>query len=200
MGTTAEAIEALDAGVFVSPKITPEIAAQAHTLTALAHTFKVTPEALILVLDKLLAQRISHERAGAAESEEELLRLRGVRQAERILNEIGATLSSEEVAERLGITRQAVNDARKRGALLAFSQPVGRGERYPLWQFDGMIVRPWVPKLIQLLGNGFPALSFLMAKRTSLGGHRHLDLSLSGDEAVIQKMLDQAGRIGNPAA
>ena len=148
-----------------------------------------------MALDRLLSKRLS----SLAEMRR-ILSVRGDRQELDLAQRSGAALSAVEVAERLGRTRQGVNEAKKRGALLAFSSPFERGDRYPLWQFDGPAVRPWIPKLIALLGNGYPCLSFLLGRRTSLDGRSYLDLVAAGDENAIIGMLALAGRRGDAAA
>ena len=126
-----------------------------------------------------------------------VLRRHGARLMAGMVQEIGATLSVAQVASRLGIAHWEVNDAKKHGELLAFSFPEGSGERYPAWQFSGKTVRLWIPKVIEMLGNGFGALSFLLTHRISLGGHRYLDRALSGNQEVIDEMLARAARLND---
>lgn len=60
-------------------------------------------------------------------------------------------------------------------------------------------MRPWVEQLVECVGNGFDALSFLLARRTSLDSKRFLDLAISEDEKGIQEMLALAQRSGDAA-
>jgi hypothetical protein len=78
------------------------------------------------------------------------------------------------------------------GRLLAFTMPIDRADRYPAWQFRGRYVRSWIPQVVALLGNGYPALSFLLERRPALEGHNYADLALSGNEEFISRMLASA--------
>ncbi len=175
------------------------IAEQADKIQQVVDAFNVPVEAVAVLAERLFARRLESASTVTRDEADALLRTRGLQLAERLIQEAGESLSSEEAARRLGATRQTVNDKKKRGELLAFKLPVGRGDRFPMWQFDGKHVRQWVPKVIEHLGNGFEALSFLLARRQSLNGQRFLDLALSGDEAAIHDLLDLASRNGESA-
>jgi len=171
---------------------------EADLVKRMAKTFSAPRSVLTIALRDVIVEEIERGVWGTADVEN-VLRLEGVVQSRRLMSEVGETFTSSQVASRMGVSRQAVNEAKKRGALLAFVLPLGRGDRYPVWQFEGEQVRPWIRQLIELLGNGFPVLSFLMASRASLDNHRYWDRALSGEPLVIEQMIAQAKRAGDAA-
>jgi len=177
----------------------PRVIEDADKMEKVVEALKIPAAAIALLAERLTAKRIElGERVDRAEAEA-VFRARGHQLRARILRDGGEYLSSEEVADRLGISRQAVNNKKKRNELIAVEPTVGRGDRYPIWQFEGREVRPWVEELVECVGNGFDALSFLLARRTSLDGKRFLDLAISEDEKGIQEMLALAQRSGDAA-
>jgi hypothetical protein len=148
------------------------------------------PFTVVLAVAERMAERRLESSADVPIGELELiLNVRGLDRSERLARECGQTWTSEQVATHLNITRQAVHERKQQDRLLAFTLPVSRGDRYPVWQFRGRHVRSWVPEIVAELGNGFAALHFLLVARKSLGGRRYLDLALSGKEEIIAKML-----------
>jgi len=118
---------------------------------------------------------------------------RGAQKARRLAAEAGRTLSAQEVAQLLGMNRARVHACRRHGELLAFQLP-GGPYRFPPFQFDRDGLLPWVPRLIRCTGNGFGALTFLLARRESLRGGRYLDRVLAGDPNAIGEMLARAAQ------
>lgn len=80
----------------------------------------------------------------------------------------GESVSAETVGRILNLGKAAVHKAKDEGRLLAFREPGKRFFRFPVFQFEGAVVSPWVPRLIELVGNGFAALHFLTVQRKSL--------------------------------
>ncbi|MBC8002766.1 MAG: hypothetical protein H7X97_09275 [Opitutaceae bacterium] len=163
--------------------------AQTVALEQFVAAFDV-PFAAVLGVAERMAERRLESSAGLTRGEMELLlNVRGLDGSARLVRECGQTWTSEQVAARLNISRQAVHERKQQNRLLAFTLPVSRGDRYPVWQFRGRHVRSWVPEIVAELGNGFAALHFLLVARKSLGGRRYLDLALSGKDEIIAKML-----------
>lgn len=156
------------------------------------------PLAVVLAVAERMAERRLESSAELTLGEMELLlKVRGLDISERLVRECGNTWTSEQVASHLNVTRQAVHERKKQNRLLAFTLPVSRGDRYPVWQFRGRHVRSWVPEIVAELGNGFAALHFLLVARKSLDGQRYLDLALSGNVEIIAKMLGVVRRMGH---
>jgi len=86
----------------------------------------------------------------------------------------GEALSADYVGKLLGVGRAAVHKAKDEGRLLAYQEPGKRFFLFPVFQFEGAAVSPWVPELIDLVGNGFAALHFLTVERKSLKGESFL--------------------------
>ena len=86
----------------------------------------------------------------------------------------GEAVSAESVGTILSIGKAAVHKAKDEGRILAYQEPGKRFYLFPVFQFEGAAVAPWVPELIEIVGNGFAALHFLTVKRKSLKGDSFL--------------------------
>ncbi len=86
----------------------------------------------------------------------------------------GEAISAEAVGALLRVGRAAVHKAKDEGRLLAYQEPGKRTFNFPIFQFDGAAVAPWVTEVIDVTGNGFAALHFLTVERKQLGGESHL--------------------------
>jgi hypothetical protein len=82
----------------------------------------------------------------------------------------GEAISAEAVGVLLKVGKAAVHKAKDEGRLLAYREPGRRTFRFPVFQFEGTAVAPWVLEVIELVGNGFAALHFLTVERKSLKG------------------------------
>ena len=112
----------------------------------------------------------------------------------------GAVLSTEAVGKRLRVGKAAIYKAKNEGRLLAYREPWKRAFLFPVFQFDGASVAPWVLEVVDLLGNGFAALHFLTVERKSLKGDSYLTRlrgSRTANErtARIQWLLIEARRL-----
>ena len=104
----------------------------------------------------------------------------------------GEAVSAETVGTILSVGKAAVHKAKDEGRLLAYQEPGKRFYLFPVFQFEGAAVAPWVPELIEVVGNGFAALHFLTVERKSLKGDSLLER--------IQKATTSAAREENIAA
>jgi hypothetical protein len=86
----------------------------------------------------------------------------------------GESISAEAVGALLRVGKAAVHKAKDEGRLLAYREPGKRSFRFPVFQFEGAAVAPWVCEVIARVGNGFAALHFLTVERKSLQGMSHL--------------------------
>jgi hypothetical protein len=128
----------------------------------------------------------------------DLLRLAGDERRRALAVDLDHLLDANQVARLMGWTsRAAVNLNKQKGRLLAIELPRGKGDRFPSWQFNGREVRYWVEPLLAKLGNGWPALQFLLKIRPSLGGVSYCDLLFAGSEGISEQMLAQVARIGD---
>ncbi len=91
----------------------------------------------------------------------------------------------------------SIKKAMAEGRLLGYQLPGKHACWYPTFQFDGTSVVPWVPELIELVGNGFAALHFLTVQRKSLKGRSFLqriqkNSSQSARGTAVAEMLSAA--------
>jgi hypothetical protein len=86
----------------------------------------------------------------------------------------GEAISAEAVGALLRVGKAAVHKAKDEGRLLAYQEPGKRIFLFPVFQFDGAAVAPWVLEVVDLVGNGFAALHFLTVERKSLKGDSYL--------------------------
>ncbi len=184
--------------IFESEVLPPSVHTDAERLRVIVREFNIAPESVALAAELLFKNRLGTAEIGRQEAEA-LFRTRGHQLADRLLREAGMLLSSEEMAEKLSISRQAVHERKGRRTLWAVAVPGRRGYLFPLWQLEGKLVRPWVPKLLIHFATGLDALAYILAPRVSQGGKRYLDLALTGDERTIAKMLALASRSGESA-
>lgn len=114
----------------------------------------------------------------------ELAQTRGAETAAQILNQEDM-LSGDMIGQRMGISRQAVDKARKAGKLLAL-EGSKRGFRYPEWQLDQRgFRRSGLIEVLDLVGNGWEAYRFFMAKA---GEVLNKDLLVQGEvEEILRR-------------
>ena len=103
----------------------------------------------------------------------------------------GEAISAEAVGTLLLVGKAAVHKAKDEGRLLAYQEPGKRVFRFPVFQFEGTTVAPWVLEIIELVGNGFAALHFLTVERKKLKGDSYL--------ARLQKSTTPAERAARTA-
>lgn len=104
----------------------------------------------------------------------DFLALRAASKEPAIAKAAGAVLSTEAVGKHLRVGKAAIYKAKNEGLLLAYKEPEKRAFLFPVFQFDGASVAPWVLEVVELLGNGFAALHFLTVERKSLKGDSYL--------------------------
>jgi len=113
------------------------------------------------------------------------LKKRGTQAQIEVLKAAGPLLTSEEIREKLGMaSRQTIHNHKKTKSLLSISFPNRKGDYFPAFQVDGHEVRAWIPQLLQRIGHGWSALSFLTAKRRDLKGASYLDEVLKDPESI----------------
>ena len=128
-------------------------------------------------IDALL--RVTREMIEAAPNDDarvltEFLANRAVSKSGALARAAGETISAEAVGTLLRVGRAAVHKAKAEGRLLAYQEPGKRFYRFPVFQFEGAAVAPWVLEIVDHVGNGFAALHFLTVERKSLKGESHL--------------------------
>ena len=126
-------------------------------------------------------------------------RLRGVRARRELLEAEGGTMTSGRAAALLGITQQAVDKRRRAGKLLAV--PVGRGYRYPAWQFDERGRGGGLPGLEEVLGScgvedPWMRASFCLRQNGRLDDRRPLDILREGDAEAVKLAARAYGEHG----
>lgn len=112
----------------------------------------------------------------------------------------GESLTAEAVGQLLRIGKAAVHKAKDEGRLLAYQEPGKRTFLFPVFQFDGAAVSPWVIEAIDIVGNGFAVLHFLTVARKHLKGEsylKRLQASTTADErtARVKELLTAARRL-----
>jgi hypothetical protein len=144
----------------------------------------------------LTEERLREEKTNDPQDLKRFLDLRAASKDGAIAKAAGEALSAEAVAQLLGVTDKAIYKSQKEGRILGFQEPGKRSYLFPVFQFDGAAVAPWVPELIEILGPGFATLHFLTVKRKHLDGACHLDLlsDAKPDErhVVAQKIVSEA--------
>lgn len=143
--------------------------------------------------------RIEEEAVAEAEVLRQFLENRAASKEVLLAKAAGETLSVEAVAALLQIGTGGVHKAKDEDRILAYQEPGKRTYRFPTFQFDGAAVAPWVPELIQIVGNGFAALHFLTVERKSLKNQSYLSRihGLNTDERskTIEAMLEAARKL-----
>jgi hypothetical protein len=109
----------------------------------------------------------------------------------------GEALSTDAVMRLLRLSKAAVHKAKDEGRILAYQEPGKRFYLFPIFQFEGSAVAPWVPAIIEAIGNGFAAIHFLTVERKSLKGDSFLRRIQDGvptkvRESRIAEMLKAA--------
>lgn len=112
----------------------------------------------------------------------------------------GEAVSAEAVGTILSIGKAAIHKAKDEGRLLAYKEPGKRTFLFPVFQFDGAAVAPWVMEVIDIVGNGFAALHFLTVERKQLKGESYLtrlQASTTAEErnARVHELLTAARRL-----
>lgn len=113
------------------------------------------PDADARILTKFLANRAASKDSALAQA-------------------AGEAISAEAVGALLRLGKASVHKAKDEGRLLAYIEPGRRVFRFPVFQFEGASVAPWVLEVVARLGNGFAALHFLTVERKELKGDSHL--------------------------
>jgi len=106
----------------------------------------------------------------------------------------GDILSARAVADLLQMSAADVHRAKDEGRILAYRQLGRRSCCFPVFQFRGRAVAPWVIELVQIVGNGFAALHFLTTERKSLSGKNYLS-HIQYMDTKAEKMLQHARRL-----
>jgi len=152
-------------------------------MTSLARTAEPTELILELVrsmkvpvgdLLRVTRQRIEETHREVAQVLTAFLANRAESKNSVLARAAGEAVSADYVSKLLSVGRAAVHKAKDEGRLLAFQEPGKRIFLFPVLQFEGASVSPWVPELIDLVGNGFAALHFLTVERKSLKGESFL--------------------------
>lgn len=113
------------------------------------------------------------------------LKNRGTQAQIEILKAAGPLLTSEEIRKKLGVaSRQTIHNHKQGRILMSISFANRKGDYFPAFQVDGHEIRPWIPQLLQRIGDGWAALSFLTAKRRDLNGVSYLETVLNDPETV----------------
>jgi len=103
-----------------------------------------------------------------------------------LLHREGELLSAEQVAGALGVSRQAVNKRRREGKLIAAR--VGRGFRYPSWQFgdDGRPL-PGLEAALAVLEPKDPAeaMGFFLTETARSRSRRPIDWLREGKLEIV---------------
>lgn len=99
----------------------------------------------------------------------------------------------------LGVTQQAVDKRRRAGKLLAV--PVGRGYRYPAWQFDERGrggVLPGLEEVLESFGVEEPWMraSFFLRRNGRLDDRRPLDVLREGEMEAVKRAARAYGEHG----
>ncbi len=175
-------------------------------MSTLTSTIEPTEKVLELVLAmrvpvpdllRVTRRRIEETQTEDAKLLAEFLASRAASKEGLLVKAAGESISAETVGRILNIGKAAVHKAKDEGRLLAFQEPGKRFFRFPVFQFQGAAVPPWVPELIDLVGNGFAALHFLTVERRSLKGESFLTRFQKADspdvrEACIADLLSFA--------
>ncbi len=144
----------------------------------------------------LTEERLLEAKTNDRQALKRFLDLRASSKDGAIAKAAGEAVSAEGAAQLLGVTDKAIYKSQKEGRILGYQEPGKRSYLFPVFQFDGAAVAPWVPELIEVLGPGFATLHFLTVKRKHLKGASHLNLLLDEkpDErhVVAQKILAEA--------
>ncbi len=128
----------------------------------------------VAALLRVTRERIEETQNDNAKVLTEFLANRAASKDANLAQAAGEAISAETVRAIMGITNAGVHKAKDEGRLLAYKEPGKRFFLFPVFQFEGAEVSPWVPELIGLVGNGFAALHFLTVKRKSLKGSSFL--------------------------
>lgn len=156
---------------------------------AVGLSIKAIDSTLVSMLRVATRQPANKTRPGDVARVRWLLAARASAQAGSIALMAGPTISSSSVAKLLGIRVSAVERARANGRLLGYRLPAEDVYRFPVFQFDGASVVPWLPEVVAFFGSGFSSLHFLTVERKSLNGGSFL-------RCILESPSQRAKRTG----
>src|SRR5579863_7316784 len=124
---------------------------------------------------RVIRERIEESHRGNVRVLTDFLENRAASKDGALASAAGEALSTEAVMRLLQLSKAAVHKAKDEGRILAYQEPGKRFYLFPVFQFEGSAVAPWIPELLDIVGNGFAALHFLTVERKSLKGSSFLN-------------------------
>ena len=149
----------------------------------------------------LVKQLILEDQRSEPRHIRDLLVLRGMGKAFRFSKQIGEVVTAEAAMKILGYSKSGLHRAKTENRLLAVHLPNQSQDWFPIFQIEKGKVLPWIPKLLSIIGNGFPVVHFLVARRNRLAGSSYFEKLKQGDNPqLIKEMLERAETIGESSS
>lgn len=182
--------------VLKTPEKAPQLSKGA-ILEGLVRTMDIPPGELLMIVTHLILE----DKRSEPRPIRDLLVLRGAGKAFEFAERIGDIVTTEGATKILGLSKSGVHKAKTENRLLAFQLPNQALDLFPVFQVEKGKVLPWIPKLLATIGNGFPAVHFLVARRNHLAATSYFEkLKREEDPQLIKEMLERAQSIGEASS